>query len=232
MCTGFVRRGRDVICGFNFDVDESLWNYEVYARPDKFYIGIKVGSTVYKAHGVNSRGSFGNIPYMNGAARGVYRRGPGYKRIDLMVNELIGGKLSFDGVLALAEEKEIVSAPGLSFHSLLADAEGRILLVEPGSGCAAPEEDYAAISNFPILERPAELNEVWYGLDRYERAVETLKNSGDGFSVDDGLALLYDTRQEGKWATRVSFVYSRNENAVYYARHNDFDSVTRLAFTR
>ena len=41
MCTGFVRRGKDVICGFNMDINIGAFDYDVYAEPDKFYIGIK-----------------------------------------------------------------------------------------------------------------------------------------------------------------------------------------------
>ena len=53
------------------------------------------------------------------------------------------------------------------------------------------------------------------------RAEAVLHESGSDFSVSDALALLSDVKQEGKWATRVSFVYSRNENAVYYFPNGD-----------
>ncbi len=42
MCTGFVRRGKDVICGFNMDINAGAIDYGVYTEPDKFYIGTVV----------------------------------------------------------------------------------------------------------------------------------------------------------------------------------------------
>jgi len=38
----------------------------------------------------------------------------------------------------------------------------------------------------------------------------------DDFSVANTLDLLKQVKQEGQWGTKISFVYSRNENAVYY----------------
>ena len=60
--------------------------------------------------------------------------------------------------------------------------------------------------------------------------MEILRNSTDDFSVQEGLALLKAVKQEGNWATRVSFVYSASENAVYYALERDFEHVRKHTF--
>ena len=60
--------------------------------------------------------------------------------------------------------------------------------------------------------------------------MDILRNSTDDFSVQDGLHLLREVKQEGNWATRVSFVYSANENAVYYALERNFDQANRHQF--
>ena len=57
-----------------------------------------------------------------------------------------------------------------------------------------------------------------------------LRASGDDFSVRDGLALLDAVKQTGRWGTRVTFVYSANENAVYYATEHDFTNVKKHRF--
>ena len=44
-------------------------------------------------------------------------------------------------------------------------------------------------------------------------------------SVSKAFALLYAVRQEGDWASRVSFVYSVNEQAVYYIENNCFENI-------
>ena len=54
-------------------------------------------------------------------------------------------------------------------------------------------------------------------VDRYDAALSILRESGDDFSARDALKLLDAVKQTGHWGTRVSFVYSGNENAVYYA---------------
>lgn len=230
MCTGFIKKGEDLILGFNTDLAEGVWDYRVYARPDMFYVGIKVGSTVYKCHGVNKNGNFGNLPYMNDPAKGVYRRGKDYQRIDLLVNDYIAGKRSLAGIQAVAAEKEIVNIPGASMHALLCDHAGNALLMEPGIGCREIEDDYAVISNFPLLEEVEDLSKAWYGKNRYDKGTAVLRSSGAAFSAMDGMRLLETLKQEGEWATRVSFVYSRNENAVYYALNNDFANMQKHVF--
>jgi len=42
--------------------------------------------------------------------------------------------------------------------------------------------------------------------------------------------LLYDVRQEGAWATRVSFVYSTKEQTVYYVENNHFECIQTFTF--
>ena len=123
--------------------------------------------------------------------------------------------------------------PDLSFHSLIADKEGHIMILEPGNGYSVIQEKYAVLSNFAVLEPPADFEPskfVYYGKDRYDKAMNILRDSTDDFSVQDGLHLLKEVKQEGNWATRVSFVYSANENAVYYALERNFDQVKRHQF--
>lgn len=40
MCTRFVYRGNDIITGFNFDIDLSVWKHKVIEEKERFYIGI------------------------------------------------------------------------------------------------------------------------------------------------------------------------------------------------
>lgn len=230
MCTGFVKRGDDVICGYNLDMGVGVWDYKVYAKKDMFYVGIRIGSRIYKTHGVNANGNFGNLPYMNGPAADTYRRGR-TQRIDLLTDSYISARLTYGQLLATVRERETVNVPNVSMHSLAADREGHMLLIEPGNGYREITDSYAVISNFPILAPPADFTLPWYGKERYDRAEKALAESGADFSAADGLRLLRELRQEGEWATRLSFVYSRNENAVHYALEPALDTVIRHAFT-
>lgn len=42
--------------------------------------------------------------------------------------------------------------------------------------------------------------------------------------------VLRSVRQEGLWATRVSFVYSVTKNKVYYVLNNDFKNIAEYQF--
>lgn len=70
------------------------------------------------------------------------------------------------------------------------------------------------------------------GDDRFERADKQLKKQNEKFSVADAFSILKLVRQEGLWATRVSFVYSVKGNRVYYVLNNDFMNVTEYQFDK
>lgn len=223
MCTAIAHKGKDLIYGFNLDVDPKVWNYDVYKTKNYFSVGITVGSTTYLTHGVTRDGVFANIPYMNGPKES-YPVGTRKHRIDLVVNKILRGKMN------LSEVKEILCADGqcvaspknLSFHSLFGDSEGDFFLVEPGIGYQDIRGPYGVVTNFPVLLE-GDYQAVYYGLDRYKSAKAGLEAASDQFNAENALDLLYSVRQEGEWATRVTFVYSRNENAVYYYLNNQRD---------
>ena len=58
------------------------------------------------------------------------------------------------------------------------------------------------------------------GDDRFERAKEQLEKQNSNFSVKDAFKILESVRQEGIWATRVSFVYSVKAHKVFYVLDN------------
>ena len=87
---------------------------------------------------------------------------------------------------------------------------------------------YSLITNYSILSPEITKPYIVSGDDRFERADELLKHCNDSFSVAEAFQILKSVKQEGIWATRVSFVYSVNENRVYYVENNDFGK--RLIF--
>ena len=231
MCTAFVKKGNDRIVGFNFDLAKDAFQYDIYKTKSLFYIGVTAGSTTYKTHGVNKNGNSGNLPYMNGTPETKRFRGAAYQRIDLLNDRFIAGKLDYAALLETVKAKTLVNIPGMSMHSLFSDRAGHMLLVEPGLGYRELAGDFALITNFPALDPPENPAPAWCGVDRYETGLALLQNSGPDFSVSDAFALLRATAQDEPWATRVSFVYSENESAVYYTEHRDFSHIQRHAFS-
>ena len=230
MCTGFIKKGNDLLFGFNLDIDPTVWRFGLYKTPDYFTVGIKVGSTLYFTHGVSKEGHFANLPYMNDSDNGKYRAVKNKERIDLLSDRYIRNKYSFDDVMNIVGTKTIVNIPNGSMHSLIGDAEGHILLVEPGYGFKEITDDYAVITNFPLLIELDDYSSPFYGKDRYDTAVGILSAGGDSFTASDGMKLLSNVKQEGQWATRISFVYSQNEHTVYYCMEGDFDKIETHTF--
>ncbi|MCI8292981.1 MAG: conjugal transfer protein [Hespellia sp.] len=225
MCTRFVYNGKDTVVGFNFDIDLSVWTHTVVAERDRFFIGIKMPDGQYHSyHGVNRNGNVGTLLYVNGNENGKYCDGVGYITIADLTESYIKGQLSFDGVLDVVRNQKIVYAKDVSMQAMLSDRSGRVLIIEPGIGYRLEQTKYSLITNYSILNPETTRSYIVPGDDRFERAIEQLERQGDDFSVTDAFDLLKSVRQEGRWATRVSFVYSANRNKVYYVLNNDFEN--------
>jgi len=225
MCTGFIKKGKDTVFGFNMDLPDGIWDFKIYPKKDMFYVGIKVNGKVYKTHGVNVKGQFANLPYMNAPECGQFRRGRKYYRLDLLVNNYISGKTDYQDVRNITETKMIVNLPECSMHALFGDSSGHMLLVEPGFKARELNGNYAVISNFPISVKPEDLvpeKYGWYGMDRYQKAEEILAKADDSFSLTEGMNVLEAVSQTRYAPTRVSFVYSVNTHTIRYALERNY----------
>lgn len=233
MCTRFVYRGNDVITGFNFDIDPAVWNHRIIEEKDCFYIGIlRPDGVRHSYHGVHRNGNAGTLLYVHGSPAGAWECGSGCLTIAELTEEFIRARISYDEALRLVKTKKIVYAPDATMQAMLSDRQGRTLIVEPGIGWREDEGNYSLITNYSLLDPASTRPYLVPGDDRYERADRMLEGYGDNFSVSDGLTILREVRQEGPWATRLSFVCSMNEQAVYYVDNNDFDHVKVYRFSR
>ena len=86
-------------------------------------------------------------------------------------------------------------------QAMLSDQQGRTLIVEPGIGWREGDGRYSLITNYSILAPESTMPFLVPGDDR------------------------------GIWATRVSFVYSAKEHAVYYVENNHFSLIERYEFS-
>ena len=229
MCIRFVVNNDDYITGFNFDIDLTVWTHRVILEKDRFFIGILRPDGVYHSyHGVNRNGNTATLLYVHPAGKAKWASGKeqnpaGTIQISDLTEQFIRGNLTFDEVSGLLEKKEVIYAPDASMQALLSDASGRVMILEPGSGYRIERRRYSLLSNYSILDPASTKPFLVPGDDRYERAERRLENDTERFSVKDALSLLYDVRQEGVWATRVSFVYSGNAGTVTWVENNRFD---------
>lgn len=231
MCTRFVCRGDDMLTGFDFDIDLAVWHHRIMTEKDRFSIGILRPDGAYHAyHGVNRNGNVGTLLYVHGNPAGRYTDGPACVTIADLTERFINAQISFDEALTIAQSKRIVYAPDSTMQAMLSDRQGRVLIIEPGIGYRLEEAPRSLMTNYSLLKPESTRPFIVAGDDRYERAKSALAGFGPDFSVANALSVLRAVRQEGPWATRVSFVYSQKEQTVYYVRDADFDNVTTYKF--
>lgn len=231
MCTRFVFRGRNIITGFNFDIDLSVWTHKVMKEKERFYIGIlRPDGTYHSYHGVNRNGNVGTLLYVHGNSAGVYQEGDTCMTIADLTEQFIKAQISFDEVLQIVKSKKIVYAPDATMQAMLSDVHGRTLVIEPGIGYREEQGRYSLITNYSLIKPESTKDFIVPGDHRYEVALRLLDSYKKELSVSDAFALLHTVRQEGAWATRVSFVYSVNERTVYYIENNDFKNIRKFTF--
>jgi len=256
MCTAFIHKGKHLICGFNMDINEDAMDYQTYAEPEAFYIGVKanlplldgahlpshlrVDNGVRKIQGVNRNGMFAVCLNNMNFSKAPFRLAEDALPIDQLMDDCLSGLMDVEAAERICCKKELVNLPtgaveipSLASHGGITDPKSPILLVEPGNGHRVLNDRYAAMTNYALLEPPADLTPEtygYYGKDRTDTAMELLRQRDSHFTLEDGLEILQRTKQTGTWATRVSFVYHSGENAVYYALDGDFGRMTRHAF--
>lgn len=138
---------------------------------------------------------------------------------------------SFHGINKNGNVGTLLYVNGNEKGKYIADQK-RVLIIEPGLGYRFEQAKYSLITNYSILSPETTKPYIVSGDDRFERADEQLKKSGDDFSVTEAFNILKSVKQEGLWATRVSFVYSIRENKVYYVLNNDFKHIKKYQFQK
>ncbi len=231
MCTRFVYHGNDIITGFNFDIDLAVWDHKVIKEKDRFYIGIlRPDGMRHSYHGVNRNGNVGTLLYVHGNPQGSYRSGADFITIADLTEQFIRAEVTFDEAVHIVKTKYIVYAPDATMQAMLSDAQGRVLIVEPGIGYREENKRYSLMTNDSLLDPDCTKSFMVPGDDRYERAISLLDQYGSQFSVSDAFSVLRAVRQEGKWASRVSFVYSVRERSVFCVENNHFEHVVKYEF--
>ncbi len=82
------------------------------------------------------------------------------------------------------------------------------------------------MSNCPVCDHEKTGEWQGFGVDRQLKVEETLKNAPETFGVKEAFALLDQVHQiDELWTTEFSFVYSFNENKVYYCYDHKFDEI-------
>ncbi len=232
MCTRFIYNGSDIITAFNFDIDTHVWKHKVFKDKSRFYIGIMRPDGLYHSyHGVNKNGNAGTLLYVHGNKQGEYEGSDHCIKISDLTEKFINAELSLDGVLDVLKSKKVVYAEDATMQAMLTDISGRALIIEPGIGYRLEYNRYSLITNYSLLDPKSTEEFILPGDDRYKKTQLQLEKADKYFSTANAFKILNSVSQKGIWATRVSFAYSVNEQAVYYTENNEFDIIKKISFS-
>ena len=168
--------------------------------------------------------------YVHGNPSGRYQAGSDALTISDLTEQFIQAQISWEEALSIVQTKKIVYAPDATMQAVLSDRYGRTLLIEPGIGSRVDTGTYSLMANASLLSPESTRPWLLPGDNRYEKAAQLLAKQGRRFSVSDAFAILRAVRQEGLWATRVSFVFSAKQRTVFYAENSHFDSIQTYQF--
>src|SRR5574344_1147895 len=225
MCTSFVYKGNDVIVGFNFDSDPKT-EIKVKSNDQVVYGVFNFHGRWTAPFGVNKDGGFACELMCPASAKGEALSSLNTQRIDLLNEDYLYSKVSFEQVQQILAARPLVNAPGISLHAMLVNRFGQALILEPGRGNKIREERYTILANFSFFEPMATKDAPYSGYNRYLTASSLLQQAGDNFNAQDGLAVLKQCLNSD-FPTRVSMVYSAHENKVYWALEGNFDKIYR-----
>ena len=114
MCTRFVYRGDNIITGFNFDIDLSVWDHTVITEENRFYIGIKMPDGMYHSfHGINKNGNVGTLLYVHGNENARYIESEDCITISELTEKFIKAEISFDKALDIVKKKKDIPSEEL-----------------------------------------------------------------------------------------------------------------------
>ena len=208
----------------------ALWDYYTPERLEGVELILSCGDV--KPQYLSFLATFAHCPvlYVHGNPSGRYQAGSDALTISDLTEQFIQAQISWEEALSIVQTKKIVYAPDATMQAVLSDRYGRTLLIEPGIGSRVDTGTYSLMANASLLSPESTRPWLLPGDNRYEKAAQLLAKQGRRFSVSDAFAILRAVRQEGLWATRVSFVFSAKQRTVFYAENSHFDSIQTYQF--
>ncbi|GHV40012.1 hypothetical protein AGMMS49546_13120 [Spirochaetia bacterium] len=227
MCTCFVNRGNDLIIAMNFD--NNGMPFELNTNTKKaFVVDINTNIGKQPSFGINTEKTFISNLCVDSNGKGLYKRvGKTRTLTAYLVKDLLEGKLKINDLDNYLENIEVVNAPNLCTHNFIADKKGNVWVVEPGRGNLknkTNESPYYIMTNFSLVDYNAGKIYSDNSFDRYMK-VKNYLDKNKNLSVKKAFDILEKVKQTGEWNTDFSFVYSKNDNKVYYCYNSDYKNI-------
>ncbi len=232
MCTCFVNRGNDLIIAMNFDNNGLKFGLNTKDKK-AFIVDVYTTGGKQPSFGINSQKIFVNNLYVDSNEKGTYKRISKTRTLTVyVVRDILEGKIKIDDINDYLEKMEIVNAPNLSAHNLIADENGNVWIIEPGRGTIRNEKDespYYIMTNFSLIDYKVGKTYTDNGFDRYIEVKNNLDKEKE-LSVKIAFDILEKVKQDGEWKTDFSMVYSRNENKVFYCYNAEYKNIMEYTF--
>jgi hypothetical protein len=234
MCTCFVNRGNDLIIAMNFDNDGKKFEINI-KNPKSFFVDIYPENIPGKhpSFGINSQRTFINNLYVDSNGKGLYKRISKTRTLTVsLVKDILEDKIKSNDLDNYLGAMEIVNAPNLCTHNLIADKNGNVWVIEPGRGKIknmVNESPYFIITNFSLIDYNEGKKYTEYGFNRYMEVEKYLKKIKT-LTIKNTFEILEKVKQAGEWKTDFSMVYSKNQNKVYYCYNCEYKDILEYEF--
>ncbi len=228
MCTSIVSNRNRTIVGWNLDLLDM--DHRVTVTDSGVYIEVLDAKEGWMPlFGANARGDFVGMPtcWPYDPLSDPPSSGEG-NHIIMLDTDLLLQKKTFEEVKEEAQSAPVFSVPGLTFMGALSDASGNVLHIVPGQGVRYYERpEYTVLTNFSPFGSSG--THPWMGRDRYEKAVEMLKDAPDDFDTEDCFRVLKAVSQE-VCPTVVSMVFEPAAKTVRWCEDRRWDRVETKTF--
>lgn len=223
MCTSIVTNFKKPIIGWNLDLLNMQWKVETSNDNVSIYL-LDAKEGWLPLFGVNNRGDFVAMPTcypFDNRSNKIVENQINLLNLDI---DILTKKKTINEALELAKKNLICSVDGITFQAQISSKQGDSLIIVPGQGYKyLVKPKFFVLTNFSPFKMDKELH-PWMGLDRYNKAMEMLKNSSIDFSINDMFSILKATSQE-ICPTIVSMVFDASENTLYWCERREWNNI-------
>ncbi|WP_167956769.1 hypothetical protein [Anaerosporobacter faecicola] len=234
MCTSFLFRGKDTFIAMNYDNQGKNLKLAPY-REDRFLVTLHSLGKDRPLFGIRNDGVMVNQQVVDDCEKGKFRMGLRTMDTSTFIGKMLLKPKSVKDIDRYLQKHRIVNPPKISLHVMVACPNQMSYIIEPGRGIIpfSEKEQYVVMSNCPVSD--FKKNGEWNGMgvDRQLKAEEELAKGTEDFTVQDAFSVLKKVHQtDERWGTEFSFVYSYNENTVYYCYDHQFDQIHQYKMKR
>lgn len=234
MCTSFLFRGNDTLIAMNYDNKGKNLKL-AQDREDLFLVTLHSFGKEWPLFGIRSDGVMVNQQVVNECEAGNFRIGFKVVHTASLLKKMLVSRKPIKKLPKYLATHKIVSPPQNSLHVMIACADKQSCIIEPGRGIIwyPADKRYIVMSNCPVCDKEKTGEWQGYGVDRQLKLEEALQKAPDSFGIKEAFELLDSVHQtDENWTTEFSFVYSYNENKVYYCYDHKFDEIKEYQMKR